>query len=355
MKTAPYPVNESLRQAAVERLQLLGVPPEESFDRVTRLAARLLGTPIAAFSVISENRQYFKSSVGLEADSTSRDIAFCAHAILSDAPLIIADASQDARFVQNPLVDGETKYRFYAGVPVRGPDLLPVGALCVVDREPRQITGEELTTLTDLAAIVERELVLRSLVRTDALTGLYNRRYFDLEIDREWRRAVRQQSSVAALLIDIDCFQDYNDTYGREQGDTALRKVADILGNRFLRSGDMLVRYNGGEFLAILLDTSLEAATALAAEVCGLVAALDIPHAYSPHGRLTASIGGTVACTQATLARGHVMLVRETGVALYAAKGRGRNQVVVHEAEAEELPVNGDCANDQSVTEADQR
>jgi len=103
----------------LDALHLLDTPPEPAFDRVTRLASRLLDVPMALFSLVDADRQWFKSRVGLDAEETPREYAFCAHAIGMSAPLVVNDALEDGRFSDNPLVNGPPKIRFYAGVPIR--------------------------------------------------------------------------------------------------------------------------------------------------------------------------------------------------------------------------------------------
>lgn len=330
MIRAPLPVNESLRQAAVERLHLVELTQDDSFERVARLAARVLGTPMSAFTVIDEDRLLFRAATGIEVRQVPRDLSFCSHAVLdTDRPLVVADARLDPRFHDNPLVVAESGMRFYAGVPVMSPENLPIGTLCVADHDPRELEPRELDTLRDLAAMIERELVLRSLARTDPLTGLYNRRHYELEIEREWRRAMRSRFPVAAMMIDVDHFKDYNDTYGHQKGDAVLRRLAELLGQRFRRSGDLLIRYGGEEFMVIVPDTPPEIAEKLAEDVRRQIAELDIPNAYSPYRHLTVSIGVAMAVNEDDFRTGHLRLVRLADEALYVAKNSGRNRVSV--------------------------
>lgn len=341
----PYPVNESLRQAAVERLQLIDLGHEDSFDRVARLAARMLDTPVSAFTVLDEDRLLFRASVGIAARQIPRAQSFCAHAILGDgSPLVVPDAREDLRFRDNPLVATDDGLRFYAAVPVMSPENLPIGTLCVADHRPRQAEPQELETLRDLAAVIERELVLRSLARTDPLTGLYNRRHYELEIEREWRRAMRNRFPVAALMIDVDCFKDYNDTYGHQKGDQALRQLAELLAQRFRRSGDLLIRYGGEEFMVIVPDTPTPVALTLAEDLRRQVQALDIAHAHSAHRVVTVSIGLAVADNEEDFRTGHLRLVRLADEALYVAKRGGRNRVSVSLRPASRPAVAGSLA-----------
>ena len=164
MDIAPVPSNERQRLAVLRNLGVLDTPVEESYERVVRLAARLFDVPIALVSLVDEHRQWFKARFGVEVQETSRDLAFCAHAIAAenDDMFVVTDAEADPRFADNPFVLGESGIRFYAGQPlsVHGHR---VGTLCVVDRRPRQLTDVERETLRDLASVVEDLLSRREL------------------------------------------------------------------------------------------------------------------------------------------------------------------------------------------------
>jgi adenylate cyclase len=163
MQATFSPSGEAERLAALRALQILDTPDDERFDRVTRLLAHLLETPIALLSLVDAERQWFKSSVGLTVTETPRQHSFCAHAILSPETFVIADATCDQRFRDNPLVVSDPHIRFYAGHPLRGPGGHHVGTLCVIDDKPRELTDRHRRILQDLAAIVERELNLTEL------------------------------------------------------------------------------------------------------------------------------------------------------------------------------------------------
>jgi GAF domain-containing protein len=133
-------------------LNILDTQPEERFDRLTRMAKRLFSVPIATVTLVDTHRQWFKSSQGLSASETSRDISLCGHTILSDEILLVPDAELDERFFDNPLVVGDPNIRFYAGCPLKvGAENL--GTLCVIDDKPRVFGQEELRLLRDLAEI----------------------------------------------------------------------------------------------------------------------------------------------------------------------------------------------------------
>jgi sigma-B regulation protein RsbU (phosphoserine phosphatase) len=158
---ALIPVNESQRLDAVRRYDVLDTPPDGAFERVTAMAARLFDVPISIVSIVDSDRIWFKSHHGLDVDEIGREPGLCASAILQDDPWLVTDAACDPRTLANPLVAGEFGLRFYAGVPLTTHDGYNLGTLCVIDREPRQVSDAEVATLRDLASVVMDELELR--------------------------------------------------------------------------------------------------------------------------------------------------------------------------------------------------
>lgn len=159
------PDNEAARLAAVRRYDILDTPPDGAFERVTRLASHLLGTPISIVTIVDHDRIWFKSKVGLDVTEIERSPGLCASAILGETSWIVEDARRDPRTLANPLVAGSFGLQFYAGSPLRTHDGYNLGTLCVIDREPRQFTEDEQALLEDLAAIVVDELELRLAAR----------------------------------------------------------------------------------------------------------------------------------------------------------------------------------------------
>ncbi|WP_312488094.1 sensor histidine kinase [Massilia timonae] len=155
---ASPPADEARRLQVLIDLDLLDSPPDERFDRITRLAARLFGVPTALVSLIDAERQWFKSRVGMALEQTPRAASFCAHAILQDDVMVVADACKDARFADSALVRGESAVRFYAGSPIDIGDGTRIGTLCIIDRVPREFGPDERTLLRDLAGIVANEV-----------------------------------------------------------------------------------------------------------------------------------------------------------------------------------------------------
>jgi DNA-binding response OmpR family regulator len=165
-QSAPRPQSEAERLAALHRLALLDSAPEERFDRLARLAAGLLEAPVSLVTLIDRDRQWFKSRVGTPLTETTRDVSFCAHAILGDGSMVVQDALEDERFADNPIVAGPPHVRFYAGYPLTLPDGHAMGALCVMDTRPRRLSENQLSLLRDLADLVEEELARLHEART---------------------------------------------------------------------------------------------------------------------------------------------------------------------------------------------
>jgi diguanylate cyclase (GGDEF)-like protein/PAS domain S-box-containing protein len=179
---APLPPDEDQRLRALRDLDQLDSPPEPVFDAITRLAASLCEVPIALVSLVDERRQWFKSAVGLAVKETPRELAFCAHAILTPAEILeVPDATQDARFCDNPLVLQEPHIRFYAGAPLVNRDGLGLGTLCAIDRVPRTLTTDQKNQLRDLATLVvhvlETTRTARALARVTTDLGRAEQRF----------------------------------------------------------------------------------------------------------------------------------------------------------------------------------
>ncbi len=161
MQPAPIPDNDDARLAELRSYGLLDTAPEQDFDDISHLVCSIAGTPIGIVSLVDENRQWFKSSIGVEARETPRTISFCGHTILQRRPLIIEDALADERFRDNPLVQGEPHIRFYAGFPLISANGLSLGSLCAVDRRPRQLNPEQVEALERLARQTVKLMELR--------------------------------------------------------------------------------------------------------------------------------------------------------------------------------------------------
>ncbi len=258
MDKPDIPQDEQTRLEALRSVDVLDTLPDERFDRLTRMAKRMFGVPIALVSLVDENRQWFKSCIGLDASETSRDISFCGHAILGDGLFIIPNALEDKRFADNPLVLGDPNIRFYAGWPLtlNGHKL---GTLCIIDQKPRSFEKEDVEALKDLASMVEHELAAVQLATLDELTNISNRRGFMVLAQHSLNLCARQKIPAALVFLDLDKFKPINDKYGHTEGDRVLITFASQMKSS-LRDSDVFARLGGDEFVVLLSNTSKQQA-----------------------------------------------------------------------------------------------
>ncbi|TPG42570.1 EAL domain-containing protein [Sphingomonas koreensis] len=336
------------RRAAIREYCILDTVPEPNFDDIAKLAATIFETAAAAISFIDDDRQWFKSVVGLGMHETPISHSFCAHTILQDDVMVVEDATSDPRFVDNMLVTGEPHLRFYAGMPIRAADGTAVAALCVIDPVARLhgITDVQRTTLKVLAAQVETQLELRRaiirrdehadeqrrlssafrfLAEHDTLTGLPNRSVFNERLLAA-TQARGHRSRAAVMLIDVDHFKQVNDAFGHDAGDALLREFGARL-TRNLRAHDTIARLGGDEFGSIL--HGMDGDEALESICRSLDNRLREPLAHE--GRLIecrASIGIAIYPDHAATPEG---LVKCADLALSAAKARRGSIVMFQE------------------------
>lgn len=251
MEAPKYPEQEAKRLETLKQLHLLDTDPEERFDRLTRIAKRLFGVPIALVSLVDLNRQWFKSKQGLSAEESPRDISFCGHAILGNDVFVVPDTLLDKRFHDNPFVLNEPKIRFYAGVPLQVPNGSKLGTLCLIDRDPRTMSQEDLELLRDLGDMAERELAAIQMATLDDLTLISNRRGLMSLGTHTLNLCKRLQQKAVLLLFDLNRFKAINDQYGHAEGDRALVAFAQILKDTF-RESDVIARLGGDEFVVLL-------------------------------------------------------------------------------------------------------
>ncbi|MDH5537200.1 MAG: sensor domain-containing diguanylate cyclase [Betaproteobacteria bacterium] len=266
MKKPDTPQDEHARLETLRSLTILDTPPEERFDRLTRMAKRLFGVPIALVSLVDENRQWFKSCYGLSVSETPRDISFCGHAILGNEVFIIPDTVEDERFADNPLVLSDPRIRFYAGCPLSAPNGRKLGTLCIIDRQPRRFGKEDLEALQDLASMVERELAAVQLATLDELTAVSNRRGFLVLAQHSLHLCVRERLPASLVYMDLDKLKPINDTFGHAEGDRALTAFAEQL-KIAGRDSDVFARLGGDEFVMLLINTTRERAERVVARL----------------------------------------------------------------------------------------
>jgi len=234
---------ESQRLQALHALKVLDTPEEAHFDRLTRLAQRIFRVPIALVSLVDERRQWFKSHAGLDVRETPREISFCTHAIHHDEMMVVQDAHHDPRFQDNPLVTGEPRIRFYAGCPLRLDDGNGIGTLCLIDTVPRFMTAAERSLLTELAALVEKELRSPAEV-TDPASGLLVRSAFERRASEVLQLTARLQQPATLLLVALP----EEDTDSRTPA-----RIGAALREHF-RDSALLGRLDDTEFAVLISD-----------------------------------------------------------------------------------------------------
>jgi diguanylate cyclase (GGDEF)-like protein len=320
---SPSPGSEDARLAALARYDVMDTPPEQSFDRITRLAQKMFRASFVTVSLLDGHRQWFKSKQGLSFSETPRSEAFCDVTIRRAKPLIVPDARADPAYASLPLVTGEPFIRFYAGAPLRTPDGHILGALCVMDSEPRSLTAQEIEMLVDLADIVIDQLELRQLADTDALTGALSRRAFRDLATRELSLSRRYRRELGLLTFDLDHFKSVNDTHGHAVGDDVLVRSVDACRTE-LRTSDSIARLGGEEFAVLLPHTGAAAARDVAER---LRRALGAQSFGAGRARFHVSASFGVASTRAG-ASDLDNLLRRADEALYRAKAKGRDRCV---------------------------
>lgn len=354
LSAAPKPANEAQRIKALHAYGVLDSAAEQSFDDIARLAALCCDVPIALISLVDTDRQWFKSHVGLDAAGTPRAISFCSHAILEpEKVMVVPDAREDARFAVNPLVTGDPRIVFYAGAPLVTPTGEAIGTLCIADHKPRTLSDRQYRMLRGLAAQAMTQLELRrSLMMleasvesqtryvdqlerqreeleqesaTDPLTNLGNRRAFVERLDVELLRASSQGTGLSLMILDVDHFKRYNDSFGHPAGDEVLKRLATVM-KAACRSHDFAARIGGEEFAVVMPGTTRESAFVIAERL-----RRSVQRAVWSHRPVTVSVG--VALAHAGLETA-TQLQERADEALYRSKKDGRNRVTMAEVAA---------------------
>ncbi|MDB5327862.1 MAG: hypothetical protein JWM57_3431 [Phycisphaerales bacterium] len=353
---------EQRRLADLLRYALLDTPAEPQFDDLAALASQICQTPLAAITLIAAERQWFKSHIGFGMTETRRDMSFCDHAIRTpDALTVIADATLDERFSQNPLVTGEHHLRFYAGMPLVSPNGNALGTLCVLDVEPRELSTHQQNALQALARQVMSQMELRRTAAEnaklcveacnsarrsqhaashDALTGLANRLLFGERVAQCIDKARKAQAcNYSVMFVDLARFKDVNDSLGHAAGDLLLHTVACRLSDsikRSTRKAPATVARFGGDTFMILLENIGD--RAIAEGVAGqLFEDVARPFQYGGHV-VHPNISVGLVLGEPSYDRPDNLL-RDAESALFAAKAAGRAKLAVFDAKMHEAAI----------------
>jgi diguanylate cyclase (GGDEF)-like protein len=331
--------DEQARLNDLKSYAILDTPPEEDFDRLVRLAAHVCGTPVATLTLVDEQRQWFKSALGLQVAATDRATGFCAQAIRGHDLFLVPDARANPAFAANPLVATEPGIRFYAGMPLVSSDGFVLGAMAVMDRVARTLTCDQLEALQTLGrqAMVLLELrrqrrLLESeraaaerLALHDPLTRLPNRQLLFDRLRHALAVCSRTRSSGALLFIDLDNFKTLNETLGLALGDQLLQQVASRL-SACVRRTDTVARLGGDEFVVMLEDlgaTPKDAAARARGVAEQILAALNQPYQLAEHGHFSSPSIGITLFSEEHADAGE--LLKRADLAMYQAKAAGRN------------------------------
>jgi len=310
----------------------MDTPPDERFDRLARLAARIYQADIAFVSFVDHNTQWLSamSAAGLS-PSIGRDNSICQVMVASGEPLVVADFRTDERFVGHPVVPS-LAFRSYAGVPIIAEKCFAIGSLCILNHAPLDPDAFDIGPLFDLAAaamdavtLVRQNRRLDAETRTDPLTGIGNRRALDEVLDRATRRVRRTGEELSLLAFDLDYFKRLNDRSGHAAGDAALTSFAEIIAAVASRPDDFAARAGGEEFIVVLPSTNESGARHCAERIQEALRAAAIANPAAPKETLTVSIG-IVTTRDGAASAAH--LLKQVDEALYAAKARGRDQFV---------------------------
>ena len=318
----PIPGDEEPRLRDLERFELIGGNSDIHLDRLVELAQLIFSVPMAAISLVTTDRQWFLAERGLNVRETPRSVAFCAHAILGDAVMVVPNALEDERFRRNPLVVSDPQIRFYAGAPLRSSTGHNLGTLCVINSQPMQPTPVQIRELELLSQLVMRELDLRRERFLCPVTGLPIRQKFLRIAEKECVRAREEHKQLSLLLFDIDNFRAINNRWGHHAGDELMANLCKV-GRQFLCEKDFAGRLGDGEFALLLVDTPPQEALVTAEAL--RQAATTMPGVHS-HSDLQLHISGGLT-SLGPHDEGFTPLLQRAEQALHLAKSNGRNQI----------------------------
>ena len=243
---------------------------------------------------------------------------------LRDLPIIVLSSKEDPKIKSQAFAIGANDYLVKLPDPVELIARIRYHSRAYLALKQRDLANQALRLSQQ--QLVESNLALQRMTKLDGLTGLSNRRHFDEHLEAEWKRARREKTELSLLIMDVDFFKSYNDSFGHVMGDEALRSVAQVLAQSCSRPSDLVARYGGEEFAIILPNTSHEGACLIADGVRRAVQALGIAHVTpTPDATLTVSVGvATIVPGQDTRP---ISLIQRADTGLYQAKERGRNQI----------------------------
>lgn len=331
-------VNELVRQQVLDNQELLDTPADPYLDVLVKVVSEMFDVKTVLISLVDRDRQWFKARRGLDVPETPRNVSFCGHAILQDDVFVVEDTHKDQRFIDNPVVVSPPYLRFYAGQPLYAQDGSPIGTLCLLNPEPKQLNREQIQRLKDMATLAEGYIKLRHMseqtvqlraalsreerkTMLDALTQVWNRAGLDHFLPREQVRAEERGLRLGLLFCDLDYFKRVNDAHGHDAGDKVLWESARRIAAA-VRPQDVVTR-SGGEEFVVPTQVHDEQELRLIGERIRTAVARTPIDAGDVQLDLTISVG----CALAELAESPTRALKRADKALYHAKGNGRNRV----------------------------
>lgn len=346
MLSPDKPKDEKERLASLKSLNIIHTPIEKTFERVIRVTKELFNVPIVAISFVDDEKQWFKSTLGLEIKESKREDSFCGHAILEDKVFVVEDAEKDYRFKDNPMVIGEPHIKFYAGCPIQSFSGHNVGTLCIIDKKPRSFSEEQMQYLTDMASFVNETLQIKkgcysqlSLLddvseatrqsMIDPLTQIWDREAIEKMLHKKIiiNRAHNQPFGIG--LLDLDDFDKINDRFDKSVGDIVLKKVTDAIID-FFRADDIIGRWGGDTFFIICATNNKKELESIGNRLTDLIRNLIIKHERHIIG-VSATVGLlNISVSSTTKAQDLIEQVYKT---IIDGKQRGKNTFLVAEYE----------------------
>jgi diguanylate cyclase (GGDEF)-like protein len=330
----------TLKIANIHSQDLFYTPIEERFERITRIARRALHVPVAAVTLLNDDKQWFKSAAGWGISELPRSQSICRLTVEENRFFSISDTLADPRVADSPIVASAPRFRAYAGHPLADEHGAVCGTFCVFDLKPREFTAADRQAITDLAMMTQRELlsdrlsdahaaltsklgVARREALMDPLTHLWNRRGASVLMKAAFESADQRGTPLTLALLDLDNFKRINDKYGHQSGDEVLRKIASRLLSA-VRGDDAICRIGGDEFLVLMTDTDQAVAARVAERIRQTINDTPVP---TRDGGMPVSVSVGFTVRRPHDPNGVEMLLERADQALMQSKAAGRNRV----------------------------
>ena len=333
---------DTLRLTELHKVDSFYTPLEERFERISRLGTSAMGVPVAGVTLISNNKQWFKSVVGWRVSELPLKDSLCLSVLDSGEPIIVPDTHKDVRFAKSRLVTAGPKFRFYAGYPMKDSDGKIIGTFCALDVKPKKVNKNLTTTLSDLGQLAEREMITADLwdaqsqlvaklgaarrqALLDTLTRVWNRNGGMEVLDLLLEQSKNSFEKFAVCMVDIDLFKNINDGHGHVTGDQVLRKIAASM-VASVRPEDIVSRFGGDEFLVILRDAGTKICRLVADRIRGNIQAAPI---RTREGDVNVTISMGIAINDPKEGATAEQLIERADQALYHTKNKGRDGVTL--------------------------